>query len=216
MMQRGLVALLGLGAALAVTIALELGGGVSDDGAMIAPAPRPAPAPPSRAAVPLVPQEDRQALADGILARPLFATNRRPPDAPAAAGPASAPTNLPRLAGILVHGDSRSAIFAAAGSGRPAVVQEGAQLSGYTVQAIEAGQVTLAGPGGSQVLHPAFDPRPPSPAAGPLGGGLPGAGLPGAGLPGVGPGSGPGARPATPFAPTDVLQSLRGLTGTAR
>lgn len=207
MMRRGLAAMLGLGAALAVTIALELGGGVSDDGAMIVPAPRPASAPPSRAAALPVPQEDRQALADGILARPLFAANRRLPDAPAAAGPAPAPTNLPRLAGILVHGDSRSAIFAATGSGRPAVVQEGAKLSGYTVQAIEAGQVTLAGPGGSQVLHPAFDPRPPSPAAGPLG-----AGLPGAGLPGVG----PGARPATPFAPTDVLQSLRGLTGTAR
>ncbi len=215
MMPRGLAAMLGLGAALAVTIALELTGGVSDDGAMIASAPRPAPAPPSRAAAPPVPPEDRQALVDGILARPLFATNRRPPDAPPAAGPAPAPTNLPRLAGILVHGDSRSAIFAATGSGRPAVVQEGAKLSGYTVQSIEAGQVTLAGPSGSQVLHPAFDPRPPSPAANPLGGGLPGAGLPGAGLPGAGP-AGPGARPATPFAPTDVLQSLRGLTGTAR
>ncbi len=154
----------------------------------MAPPPRPVPAPPSRAAAPPVPEEDRQALVDGILARPLFATNRRPADAPAA-GPAPTPASLPRLAGVLVHGSSRSAIFAATGSGRPAVVQEGGRVGGYTVQSIEAGQVTLAGPGGNQVLRPAFDAKPPA-AAGP-----------------------PGAKASTSFAPTDVLQSLRGLPG---
>ena len=193
MMQRSLAGLLGLGALLAATIALELAGGVADDDGMTIPPPRPAPASPSRAAAPLVLEEDRQVLGDGILARPLFATNRRPADAPAA-GPAPVAANLPRLAGVLVHGDSRSAIFAASGSGRPAVVQEGGRVGGYTVQSIEAGQVTLAGPSGSQVLRPAFDARPQSAAAGP-------------------PGIGPGAKPGVPFAPTDVLQSLRGLPG---
>ncbi len=95
---------------------------------MIASPPRPAPAPPSRAAALRVPEEDRQGLVDGILARPLFATTRRLADAPAA-GPAPVAASLPRLAGVLVHGGSRSAIFAATGSGRPAVVQEGGALA---------------------------------------------------------------------------------------
>ena len=102
-----------------------------------------------------------------------------------------------------MHGGSRSAIFAAAGTGRPAVVGEGGRVGGYTVQAIEAGQVTLAGPGGSQVLRPAFDAR--APGAAPP----PSAGL----LPGV-PACPPSAvRPPAAFSPADVLQSLRGVPG---
>jgi len=96
---------------------------------MIAPPPRPTPAPPSRDAERRGPEEDRQGLVDGILAQPLFATTRRLADAPAAAGPAPVAASLPRLAGVLVHGGSRSAIFAATGSGRPAVVQEGGALA---------------------------------------------------------------------------------------
>lgn len=200
MRERGLAGLLALGAALAATIALELTRGTADDGGMIAPVPRSAPALPSRAAAPPS-EEDRQGLVDGILARPLFATSRRPADAPAA-GPASAPASLPRLAGVLVHGGSRSAIFAATGNGRPAVVGEGGRVGGYTVQSIEAGQVTIAGPSGAQVLRPAFDARAPG-AAPPPGAGLPGvpAALPGA------------AKPPAAFSPVDVLQSLRGLPG---
>lgn len=192
MMQRSLVGLLALGVLLAATIALELTGGVADDGGMMASTPRSAPALPSRAAASPVLEDDRQALVDGILARPLFATTRRPADAPA--GPAPTPVGLPRLAGILVHGSSRSAIFAASGSARPVVIQEGGRVGSYIVQSIEAGQVTLVGPGGSQMLRPAFDARPQSAAAG---------------LPGVG----PAARASAPFASTDVLQSLRGLPG---
>ncbi len=200
MTERGFAGLLALGAVLAATIALELTRGTTDDGGMIAPAPRPAPTLPSRAAAPPS-EEDRQELVDGILARPLFATTRRPADAPAA-GPAAPPASLPRLAGILVHGGSRSAIFAATGNGRPAVVGEGGRVGGYTVQAIEAGQVTLAGPSGPQVLRPAFDAR--APGAIPLGA---------AGPPGV-PAALPGAaKPPAAFSPVDVLQSLRGLPG---
>jgi hypothetical protein len=79
---------------------------------------------------------------------------------------------------------------------------EGGRVGGYTVQSIEAGKVTLAGPGGPQVLRPAFDARAPG-AAPPLGAGPPGvpAALPGA------------AKPPAAFSPVDVLQSLRGLPG---
>lgn len=200
MTGRLLAGLLALGAVLAATIALELARGTSDDGGMTVPAPRPAPALPSRAAAsPL--EEDRRGLVDGILARPLFATARRPPDAPAAS-PAAAPASLPRLAGVLVHGGSRSAIFAATGNGRPAVVGEGGRVGGYVVQSIEAGQVTLAGPGGKEVLRPAFDAR--APGAAPP---------PGAGLPGVPAGPPGAAKPPAAFSPVDVLQSLRGLPG---
>jgi hypothetical protein len=93
--------------------------------------------------------------------------------------------------------------LAATGTGRPAVVGEGGQVGGFVVQPIEAGQVTIAGPGGPQVLRPAFDARAPSAAP------------PGAGLPGVPPGvPGPGAaKPPAAVSPVDVLQSLRGLPG---
>lgn len=190
-MQRGLLTLLGLAILLAGTISLELTGRVADDGDMIASTPRPPsallkPAAPSHAL-----EEDRQALLDNILARPLFAATRRPVAAPS--GPAPTPASLPRLAGILVNGGVRSAIFAGSGGAKPVVVREGAQIGGYTVQSIEPGQVTLAGTGGAQVVRPTFDARPQSAAAGPA----------------VAPARGP-----APFAAsTDVMQSLRGLPG---
>jgi len=198
MMQRGLAAILGLGALLAVTIALELSGGVADDGGVMISTPRPDSVMPSRPATPPVANDDLQALTDGILARPLFSSTRRPAaDAPS--GPAPSPASLPRLTGIMVHGVARSAIFAATGGGRPVVVQAGGQVGGYTVQSIDAGQVTLGGPGGSQVLRPTFDAHPQSAANGA------GVNVPGAV---------PVAKAAAPFATaTDVMQSLRGLPG---
>ena len=68
MIRWGLAGLLGLCVLLAVTIALELTGGVADDGGMTFPPPRPAPAPPSRAAALPVLEQDRQALVEDILA----------------------------------------------------------------------------------------------------------------------------------------------------
>lgn len=184
MISRALAGLLGLIVMLAVTIALELPGIVADDGAMIATVPSPTPLRPSAATPARLARVDQAELVDGILARPLFAVTRRP--AAVAARAATAPANLPRLAGILVNGGSRSVIFAAREGGRPVVAQEGAQVGAYTVQSIEAGQVTLSGPSGAQVLHPSFDPRPRDPGAA----------------------AGPGAAVAT-----DVMQSLRNLPG---
>jgi hypothetical protein len=186
MMPRALAGLLGLGLLLIGTISLELIRGVADEGAMIA-SPESA-APPGPAVSSLKPRSGRQALVDGILARPLFTATRRP--AVRLAGPAAAPANQPRLTGILINGSSRSVIFAAPEGGRPVVAQEGAQVGGYTVTSIEAGQVTLSGPDGTRTLRPAFDARPKA-ASGPSAAGAP-----------------------APFATaTDVLQSLRGLPG---
>jgi len=70
---------------------------------------------------------------------------------------------LPRLSGVLLSGGNRSVIFAAPDGGRPTVVAEGGQVAGYTVQSIEPGRVTLAGPDGTRVLRPSFDPRAPIP-----------------------------------------------------
>lgn len=82
-----------------------------------------------------------------LLQRPLFSPSRRPPPSAGAAGI----VGLPRLAGVLVAPGDRHAIFAGG-----IVVAEGGAVGRYTVQAIDAGQVTLRGPEGTQVLRPAF------------------------------------------------------------
>lgn len=197
-----LAGLLGLAVVLAGTIALELKGVVADDNAMIPtnsrlPAARAEPA--AASAVTPAPIErgvdGRQAMVDGALARPLFAATRRPAATALIAAPAAAaPANLPRLAGVLVNGGSRRAIFAGAGGGKPIVAQEGSQVGAYTVQAIEAGQVTLIGPGGVQVVRPSFDTRAPGQAAAPP--------------------PFTAAAGTAPFAAAnDVMPSLRGLPG---
>lgn len=155
-------ALLGLGAVLAVTIALEIGARSREEEGMIPPTPaQPAPAlrndagrPAGQAAV----------WAETALARPLFSPTRRPAAAPAAAAP-GAPASLPRVTAILVSPGGKSVIFAAGEGGKPVVAGEGSQVGAYQVQSIEAGRVTVLGPGGPQVLGPSFDgnapPKPP-------------------------------------------------------
>lgn len=109
-----------------------------------------------------------------LLARPLFAQDRRPSKldlAPTSAGP-----ELPRLAGVMVSAQGSSAIFAAVGGGKVIVIGTGASIGGFIIQKIEAGQVTLVGAdGGMHLLRPSFDsklastrsdsPGPKSPAA---------------------------------------------------
>jgi len=168
-------------------LALELGLGSADEAASSA-APRLAPA--AAAAPTQRPATDRTAeWVATILARPLFSPGRRPPPE-GAAPPSVAPTEttddaLPRLTGVLVSPGGRIAIFADPAGGRPIVLQEGGRIGAFAVQAIEAGQVTLAGPAGVSVLRPTFDaggdaaspampapplpspPTPPSPQTGP-------------------------------------------------
>ncbi len=191
MIARALAGLLVLGVALGGTIVLELTAIVGEEGAMIASTPGPPPIRLSPAAAAQIARpntrDDRQQLVDAILSRPLFVASRRP--AATLAAPAAPPANLPRLAGIMVDGGRRRVIFAPAEGGRPVVAQEGAQIGAYTVQSIEAGQVTLSGPSGAQVLRPTFDPQPRDSIASPTAG-------------------------VAPFAAAnDVLQSLRGLPG---
>lgn len=129
----------------------------------------------------------RTAMVEAALARPLFSADRRPKQATAQAAAAPARgTALPRMTAILVDGAARTAIFAGA-NGKPAVVSEGGQIGGFTVQRIEPQQVTMLGPDGKRVVRTSFDPNPPAPEslmpppAGPM--------------PGIIPGSVPGAPP---------------------
>lgn len=106
------------------------------------------------AAVPVGIQQ--QALA-AILARPLFSPSRRP--AAIATASAAPPAVLPRLAGTIVHGGDRSVIFTLGNGGKAVVAHEGSEVGGYTVRAIQAGRVTMAGPDGEHVLRPTFGPQ---------------------------------------------------------
>nr|WP_294502387.1 hypothetical protein [uncultured Rhodopila sp.] len=115
-------------------------------------------------AVPAAPGGDAAAVADppgqrdgqlaAILARPLFSPDRRP-----AAGAARSISGLPRLTGIVVTGSRKLAIFA--GPGKPMVAEQGMRLGAYEVTAISDAGVTVAGPEGTSVLRPIFDPSPP-------------------------------------------------------
>lgn len=102
------------------------------------------------------PEQQRQWIA-AMLARPLFAADRRPQAAPKAA--ARAVAVLPRLTGVLIYGGSRRALFAGVDGAKPVSAAEGAEIADFKVQKIEAGQVTLVGPDGTRVVRPAFDPR---------------------------------------------------------
>lgn len=194
MRPAGIAILALLSLALAGIIALELR---PVQQAELAPANLGRVATPVQARAPAPSADQLQAWLGTILARPLFSPDRRPPAA-AAAAPGAPPPTLPRVAGILMDGGRRSVIFASQGDRRPVVVSEGAGLDGFRVELIEAGRVTVVGPSGRQVLHPSFDPNPPTPVA------LPATAPPGrAGPPGL-----PGLPSALPGLP-----SLSGLTG---
>ena len=78
---------------------------------------------------------------------------------PAASGARSV-SGLPRLSGIIVAGGRKVAIFAA--PGKPIVAEEGLRLGAYEVTAISDSGVTVAGPEGTTVLRPLFDPAQPA------------------------------------------------------
>lgn len=110
----------------------------------------------SRTSVALVEPPDRHdEQLNTILARPLFSPDRRPE-----ASGARSVSGLPRLAGIVMTGSRRVAIFAAPGS-KPVVVDEGARIGPYDVKAISESGVTVVGPEGTMVLRPMFDSAPP-------------------------------------------------------
>lgn len=152
-----LAALLSLAVVLLGALGLELGAASRDDEAVgMAPSSIPASPSPRQA----VPANLDAAWEATILGRPLFNRDRRPVAAPGVTG--SAAPGLPRLAAVVVHPTGRTATFAPADGGKPVVAREGTRVGSFTVQAIQAGQVTVLGPDGVHVLHPSFDQRPAS------------------------------------------------------
>ena len=96
-------------------------------------------------------------LSAALLDRPLFSPLRRPPVAGTAARAETPPDlPLPRLSGILVASDGRTAIFA--GENRAVIVQEGGRIGRFTVRSIEPGEIVLQGLGGFRSLRPSFGP----------------------------------------------------------
>ncbi len=113
-----------------------------------------------RVAAPIVALGD-EALAERILARPLFLAGRRvpPPIAVAAPAPVVREVPLPRLTGILMAGGTRVAVFQVAGAPKPVTAGVGDAVSAWTVTAIKANEVTLAGADGEKTLSPSGDPN---------------------------------------------------------
>jgi len=103
------------------------------------------------------------------LARPLFSSTRRPPQA---AANDSADSDLAdmRLTGIVTKPEHHLAIFAVNGAAKPLRLTEGEDVSGWRIESITPHEVSLSGPGGTKTLQPKLDPNlvqkpPPQPPA---------------------------------------------------
>ncbi len=92
-----------------------------------------------------------------MLARPMFTKTRRP-STPATTA-VEAPKPLPRLTGVVMSPLGKFVIFAGIDGSKPVVAGEGDYIGAAVIEAITAGQVTMRGPDGATVLHPAFDNR---------------------------------------------------------
>jgi hypothetical protein len=157
MSGRGIAALAVTLAALLGTLAIELNTNIPESTTMI----------PAFRIPPGASTEPQQAAANhtndwvaAILARPLFSADRHPL-VDQGRGPAVADVILPRLTGVLVSSSDKTAFFAGDADGKPIAIREGGRIATFTVQVIKAGQVTITGPEGTQVLTPAFSPSQP-------------------------------------------------------
>jgi hypothetical protein len=86
-----------------------------------------------------------------ILERPLFSPSRRPGQVVVAT------TEVPRLAGIIIGPGGARAIFATGGDARAIVAGVGAHAGPYLIRAVAPAGVSVVGPNGPELLHPAFD-----------------------------------------------------------
>ncbi len=102
--------------------------------------------------------EQSARLAATMLARPLFTPNRRPSSVAPVVAQA---VPFPRLTGTVVSSSGKRAFFADAG--KPRTVGESERIGVWTVQAIGAGSVTLAGPGETRELRVAYAANSPDP-----------------------------------------------------
>ena len=99
------------------------------------------------------------------LARPLFSSSRRPPQAAVPDSTTNSDLADMRLTGIVTEPDHHVAIFAVNGA-KPLRVTEGEAVSGWRVESITPHEVSLSGPGGTKTLEPKLDPnlvQPPAP-----------------------------------------------------
>ena len=152
MNERAVLTLLLCGCALfGVVILAELHAAAPGDLAGIARAVR-LPAAPAAHPAPQAPRLAR--LVATTLARPLFSPTRRPP--PQSGGGAGAGIADMRLTGIVTAPGERLAIFAVAGA-RPVIVKEGEEVSGWRIDGITPGAVSVSGPGGTTTLQPKSD-----------------------------------------------------------
>ena len=108
------------------------------------------------------------------LARPLFSSTRRPPQAAANDSVVSSDLADTRLTGIVTEPGHHVAIFAVNGA-KPLRLSEGEAISGWRIESITPREVSLSGPSGTKTLEPKLDPNlaqpaaptpPPNPAAG--------------------------------------------------
>ncbi|HEY0181885.1 MAG TPA: hypothetical protein VGC09_03670 [Rhodopila sp.] len=95
-----------------------------------------------------------------VLARPLFAPDRKPLPGTTAADP-----GMPRLTGIIASADAKVAIFQPAGDAKPLVARFGEMVGGWEVAAISANAVNLRKQNAVVVLSPRFNGTAPAAAA---------------------------------------------------
>jgi hypothetical protein len=100
------------------------------------------------------------------LARPLFSTTRRPPQAAANDSVVSSDLADTRLTGIVTEPGHHVAIFAVNGA-KPLRLSEGEAISGWRIESITPREVSLSGPGGTKTLEPKLDPNLAQPPPGP-------------------------------------------------
>lgn len=151
-----LPALIGVAAVLTLTVAAEVRydvAGAADDAD-----------PPPRADNIAKPQRNDRALTVPItvddrliLSRPLFAPSRRPQTEQPPAVLTSRDDGLPRLAGIVISGPVRLAIFQPKSPEKAIVIGIGDEIEGEKITAISARDVVIAGRKGERHLQPVPD-----------------------------------------------------------
>ena len=91
----------------------------------------------------------------GLTQRPLFRPGRRAPPSERTETVSDAPSERPRLAGVIIGPAGRTAIFAGA-DGKSVAVAPGSSIGRFSIKTILPDRVTLAGPDGEIDVRPTF------------------------------------------------------------